>query len=64
MFPCEFCHYKGNKIEKVLARFETKHKECYKLKCWLCEKDSKTMEDLKKHIGTYHYTEEYPGEEN
>ena len=56
MFPCDYCNFKSNNMEKVLQHFKTKHEGCYKISCWVCSTEVKTMEELKKHIGTYHYT--------
>ena len=64
MFPCDYCKFKSNTMESVVEHFETKHLGCYRIKCWLCSEEAKTMDDFKKHIGTNHYTEQYVGDDD
>ena len=64
MFPCDNCKYKGNTMENVLIHFETKNQGGYHIKCWFCGKEIETMDEFKKHIGTYHYTEQYQGDDD
>ena len=64
MFPCDYCNFKSNKMETVVNHFQTKHNGCYKIDCWFCDKEVKTISDLKEHIGTVHYTAQYEGDDN
>ena len=63
-FPCDYCNFKSEKMENVVNHFKTHHDGCYKLKCWFCGKEVKTMDEFRMHIGTYHYTAKYEEKEN
>ena len=55
-FKCEVCEYISSEIKNVKEHFINHHRDTYQLGCWRCEKKCKTILDLRKHIGTYHYT--------
>ena len=60
MFPCDYCDFKGNKMEIVTDHFKTKHINCYRITFWLCDqKKHLKMNEFQRHIGTYHYTPQY-----
>ena len=43
-------------MESVKDHFMVTHTEGKKLRCWKCDKEVKTISELKQHIGSYHYT--------
>ena len=55
-FKCEICDYQCKEIKKVRTHFLDTHKEDYFIKCRECGEKFKTISELRKHIGTYHYT--------
>ena len=61
-FPCDYSEYTSKSMDNVKKHFQVKHKDCYRIKCWECEKEVKTMTEFKQHIGTYHYEERFVGE--
>ena len=57
-YKCEMCAFKSKAMEKVRTHFLDTHKENYSIKCRECGETLKTISELRKHIGTYHYTPE------
>ena len=61
-FPCDYCNYTSESMNNVKQHFQLKHKGMYRIKCWECEKEVKSMTEFKQHIGTYHYEERFVGQ--
>jgi hypothetical protein len=55
-FKCEICDYMGFAIINVKEHFLKTHRKNYQLSCWKCEEKCKTIFELRKHVGTFHYT--------
>ena len=55
-FKCEMCDFLSLDIKEVNNHFLGNHKEDYYIKCWECNEKTKTISELRKHVGTYHYT--------
>ena len=55
-FKCEACKFESSSLKKVKEHFLIAHRNSYKLGCWKCEKKFTTILELRKHVGTYHYT--------
>ena len=53
---CEICDYIGSAIINVKEHFLKTHRKNYQLSCWKCEEKYKTIFELRKHVGTFHYT--------
>ena len=61
-FKCEICKFVSCEMENVNKHFLQTHKNEHKLACWLCEKKFKSIFDMRKHVGTYHYTSQSESE--
>ena len=55
-YKCEMCNYQSKTMKQVNTHFLDKHKTDYKVNCWECDKELKTISELRKHVGTFHYT--------
>ena len=61
-FKCEMCDYTGYEMKDVKEHFLKTHRHEHQVKCWICDKKVKTIFDLSKHVGTYHYTSQSESE--
>ena len=57
-FKCEMCNYKNTSMKTVRSHFLNNHREDYSIKCWECGKEFKSISELRKHVGSYHFTSE------
>ena len=55
-FKCEACNFASSSLKKVKEHFMIAHRNSYTLGCWKCEKKCTTILELRKHVGTNHYT--------
>ena len=61
-FTCEMCEFVSSEMKNVQEHFLHTHRNEYKLACWECDKKFKSIFELRKHVGTYHYTSQNQSE--
>jgi hypothetical protein len=55
-FKWEICEFTDSAIINVREHFLKTHRKNYQFSCWKCEVKCKTIFDLRRHVGTFHYT--------
>ena len=61
-FKCEMCEFTSSVMKDVTEHFLKTHRHNHQLGCWKCDKKVKTIIELRKHFGTYHYTSQSENE--
>ena len=56
-FKCEDCPFDSAEMEDVKNHFMKNHSENYMYKCWKCQEQMKTIDEMKIHYGKAHYAE-------
>ena len=56
-FKCEDCPFDSAEMEDVKNHFMKNHIENHMYKCWKCQEQMKTIDEMKIHYGKAHYAE-------
>ena len=54
-FKCEACELTRSTMKDITEHFLKTHRHNQQIECWQCDKKVKTIIELRKHVGTYHY---------
>ena len=54
-YKCENCVFDSTEMEDVKKHFMENHRENYMYKCWKCDKEMKTISQLKNHYEKEHF---------